>query len=63
MPKTSDAQLRACSKYDAANTKQITLKLNKTTDADILQKLSATGNVQGYIKGLIRADIAREGKT
>lgn len=59
MKKTSDAQLRAGAKYDAANTKQIMLKLNKTTDADILAKLAESGNVQGYIKSLIRADISR----
>ena len=44
-------------KYDANNTKQIKLKLNKKTDKDILDKLNQTGNKQGYIKNLIRADI------
>ena len=58
--KTSDAQMRAVAKYDAQNTKQIMLKLNRSTDADILDKLAATGNVQGYIKALIRADLARQ---
>lgn len=58
--KTSDAQMRAVAKYDAQNTKQIMLKLNRSTDADILAKLAATGNVQGYIKALIRADIAKQ---
>lgn len=62
MKKTSDAQIRAGAKYDAEHTKQITLKLNKTTDADILAKLAATGNAQGYIKALIRADLERGGE-
>lgn len=44
-------------KYDKANTKVITMKLNKGTDADILKKLEGVGNVQGYIKELIRNDI------
>lgn len=44
-------------RYDAENTVQIRLKLNKKTDADILQKLEEVGNKQGYIKALIRADI------
>ena len=58
--KASDAQLRAIAKYDAANTKQIMLKLNRKTDADILGALEACGNVQGYIKKLIRADLAKK---
>lgn len=53
----TEAQLRANAKYDSRNTKQIKLKLNLSTDADILQRLEASGNVQGYIKALIRADI------
>lgn len=49
-------------KYDATHTKQIVLKLNINTDADILQRLSEVPNKQGYIKELIRADIARTSK-
>ena len=49
----------AQSRYDAANTVQIKMKLNRKTDADILAKLDAVGNKQGYIKRLIRADIER----
>lgn len=52
----SDALKRAQAKYDAAHTKQIRLKLNKVTDADILQRLDQVDNKQGYIKALIRAD-------
>lgn len=54
---TSEAQKRANARYDKANTKQIALKLNKNTDADILAWLEAEQNVQGYIKSLIRKDI------
>lgn len=53
---TSKAQARASAKYDKAHTKGIYLKLNTRTDADILSKLSKVGNVQGYIKQLIRED-------
>lgn len=65
MPKvTSDAQLRANAKYDAANTKQFGLKLNLTTDADIIERLEQVstmgGGKQGYIKALIRKDIAAQ---
>lgn len=53
---TSKAQAKASAKYDKANTKGVYLKLNTRTDADILDILSNVGNVQGYIKQLIRAD-------
>ena len=49
------------SRYDAAHTKRVQLKLNTTYDADILDSLAAqpreTGGKQGYIKRLIREDI------
>lgn len=54
---TTEAQRRAGAKYDKAHTKQIALKLNRETDADILAKLAEIGNVQGYIKQLIREDM------
>lgn len=56
MNKASEAQAR----YDVANTKRVQLKLNNTTDADILEKLSSVKSMQGYIKALIRNDIAKE---
>lgn len=43
-------------RYDRTHTKQVILKLNKKTDADILRVLEKCGNKQGYIKSLIRAD-------
>ena len=54
---TTNAQLRAQAKYDKNNTKQIVLKLNLGSDADILAKLSDESNKQGYLKKLIREDI------
>lgn len=44
-------------RYDAGNTVQVKLKLNTSTDADILAALAAQPNKQGYIKRLIREDI------
>lgn len=49
-------------KYDAKATRQIRLKLNLNSDADILAKLDAVDNKQGYIKDLIRKDIKDGGK-
>ena len=57
---TTEAQKRAQKKYDEANKgkwRMIHLKLNKETDADIIQKLEEVENIQGYIKKLIRADL------
>lgn len=56
--KATEAQLRAQAKYDAKATRQIKFKFNITTDADILEKLDSVDNKQGYIKDLIRKDLA-----
>ena len=53
----TEAQRRASARYDERNTRQIKLKLNLREDADILAKLDSVDNKQGYIKGLIRADL------
>lgn len=44
-------------KYDAENTRVITLKLNKKTDADIIEYLETSGNKQGTIKAALRQAI------
>ena len=48
-----DAQDR----YDKENTIRITIKLNKKTESDIIEKLNSVDKKQTYIKELIRADI------
>ena len=57
--KVTDAKKKAIKKYDDANTKQVHLKLNVKTDADILDYLARKENVQGYIKRIIREDMTR----
>ena len=47
-------------RWDKQNTRSYTIKLNRNTDGDIMDKLDKTPNRQGYIKRLIRADIDRE---
>lgn len=47
-------------KYDAVNTVNVHLKLNKKTDAAIIAKLQAQENKQGYVKRLILADLSGE---
>lgn len=57
MNRTTVAMRKAIDKYDKAHTKQLHLKLNTSTDADILEALNGK-NVNGYIKELIRKDIS-----
>lgn len=56
----SEAQRRAVERYDAENTRQIKMKLNIKTDADILQWLDAQENKQGAIKAAIRKEIGEK---
>lgn len=50
---------KAQAKYDKENTVSVRLKLNKRTDADILEKLDGVSSKQGYIKTLIRKDMRK----
>ena len=51
---------KAQEKYDAANTRQIRLKLNTRTDKEILEWLDKQPSKQGAIKALIKAELDRE---
>ena len=44
---------------DLKNARRYAIKLGRNTDADIIEHLDSMTNVQGYIKGLIRADIQK----
>lgn len=59
---TTEAQKKAQKKYDQDNTVRVSLKLNKKTDADILERFLVVGSKQAYIKHLIRQDIAKRPK-
>ena len=52
--------MNAKSRYDAANTRQIKMKLNIKTDADILAWPDAQENKQGAIKKLIRKELKKD---
>lgn len=56
---TTKAQRAASAKYDRANTRQISIKLNVRTDAQVLAHLESQPNVQGYIKRLVINDMYR----
>ena len=49
-------------RYNKSKTTTVLLRLNKSTDADIIERLDTTENKTGYIKTLIRADIERRPK-
>lgn len=46
-------------RYDAAHTTQVKLKLNLTTDRDIIDWLGSQPNKQGAVKELIRKEIRK----
>ena len=54
----SNAQSRASIRYNSSNVKQVKINLNLKTDADIIEYLQATDNVQGLIKSLIRKEMS-----
>lgn len=47
-------------RYDSNNRKSFAIKLNYNYDMDIIEKLEKVESMNGYIKQLIRDDIARE---
>lgn len=55
----TEAQKKASAKYDAANTIQLKLKLNKKTDNDIIERLNEVEYKSTYIKKLIRDDMKK----
>lgn len=54
------ANYEAQERYDKENTIRFTMKLNKKTEADIIEKLNSVEKKQTYIKQLIRADIKED---
>lgn len=55
----TEAQKRASTRYNKANTTQVLLRLNLNTERDIIEALDAQPSKAGYIKRLIREDVAR----
>ena len=47
-------------KWIKGNTTVLSMKLNNSTDADIIKKLESVPNRQGYVKSAIRKDMAAE---
>ena len=54
--------MTAKERYDKAKTKMYAIKVVKTTESDIIEKLESVPNTSGYIKSLIRKDIEKSNK-
>ena len=54
---SSEAQKKASNKYNKENTVQYCIRLNKKTDAEVIEVLDRCTNKAGYIKRLIINDI------
>ena len=59
----TEAQLRSQARYQKRIITQVLVKLHRENDADIIAKLDPVGSKNGYIKQLIRQDIALHGGT
>lgn len=57
---TKMGNTKAHQEWVAANTTRVVMNLNHNIDKDVLEKLSQVPSKQGYIKELIRADIAKD---
>lgn len=56
------SEIKAATKYNAANTKLLQIRLNFKTDADIIAHLETVSSKMGYVKNLIRADMVKNRK-
>lgn len=55
----ADTRTQIQKRYDAKNRISFAVKLHKTIDSDIIDKLHNVESINGYIKQLIRDDITR----
>ena len=60
--KTTEAQRRAIHKYNKKMRRNLTLSLNRKTDADMIAFLENKENVGGYIKNLVRKEMDKAKK-
>ena len=61
-PEQREAQYKRSHEWDKNNTVRINFMMMKSTEADLIEWLQAQPNKNGYIKSLIRADMARQEK-
>lgn len=53
-------RVKANMKWASNNLRQIKFSFHLEKDSDIIEKLDSVDNMQGYVKELIRADIANK---
>lgn len=58
-----EKKLTPQARFERDKCTRVAIKLVNNTDADIIAHLDSLPNKQGYIKALIRADIARKSKS
>ena len=58
----TEAQKAAQARYNARTAKYFSLKLNKNTDADMIEFLEKQEKIQTYLKRLIREDMKKAGE-
>ena len=56
----SEAQKKAIDKYQKANVRRYVLKVNKNTEADIIEFLDGLKSFNGEIKRLIREEMKKK---
>lgn len=54
-----ESERRAVNKYQKNKCRKYSLKFSRNTNPNIIAHLDSKDNVQGYIKGLILADIEK----
>ncbi len=59
-PKWYQNKIERNREYNKENNTRLQLAFNNNTDADIIQHLKTIDNKQGYIKQLIRDDMAKK---
>lgn len=59
MAKTRQSTLNAIQKYENENIRRINLKLNRKLEPELVEWVESHESIQGYIIGLIRADMEK----
>lgn len=54
-----ESERKASKKYQKEKCRKYSLKFSRNANPSIISHLDSKGNVQGYIKGLILADIEK----
>lgn len=60
MPKWKENKLNYINEYEKENVKKVLVRFNKNTESDLIDFLETKDNKQGYIKQLIRDDMAKQ---